>query len=193
MAEIQINKNDKCLLQKLGYSELYLTYGIISLNLLQKQYEANIEGKETNTEHFRYEVIINYINTISKLSEETFDLLLQIIELDESTAMSLSVCFYLENKKILNDNQWNRLKELMLRIGGNAKKIHLIDLARFIDRNEFSVNNMIELLQAEPGIYDAFAMHKFNDSIEVMNVLQKSPLGKVKNYAKNRYNQLIKN
>ncbi|MCB9329413.1 MAG: hypothetical protein H6572_12085 [Lewinellaceae bacterium] len=192
MAEIQLGKYSKKLLKKLGYSELYLTHGIISMTLLQKQYEDYIEGKETNTEHFRYEVLINYINSISILSEETFDVLLSIIKLDEDTAMSLSVCYYLENKKKLNDIQWQRLKKLILKIGGSTKKIHLIELARSIDRNDFNVKKMIELIKANPGIYDAFAMHKFNDSIEIMKILQESSLKKVRNYSKNRYNQLVK-
>ncbi|MCB0692126.1 MAG: hypothetical protein KDC16_10810 [Saprospiraceae bacterium] len=192
MAEIQTSKYYKNLLQKLGYSEQYLTHGIISMTLLQKQYDDYIRGKETNTEHFRYKVLINYIDTISTLSEEIFDVLLSIIKLDEDSTMSLSVCYYLENKKILNDIQWQRLKNLITGYGGNPKKTHLIDLDRLIDKNELSIKKMIELIKVNPGIYDAFAMHKFNDSIEIMKILQESSLKKVRNYSKNKYNQLIK-
>jgi len=192
MAEIQISKYYKNLLERLGYSEQYLTHGIISMTLLQKQYDDYIRGKETNTEHFRYKVLINYIDTISTLSEEIFDVLLSIIKLDEDTAMSLSVCYYLGNKKKLNDRQWQSLKKLITEYGGNPKKTHLIDLDRLIDKNELSIKKMVELIKVNPGIYDAFAMHKFNTSIEIMKVLQESNLKKVRNYSKNRYNQLVK-
>ena len=159
---------------------------------MQKQYEDYIDAKETNAEHLRYEVLVKYIATISKISEDSFKELLLLIEFDEDNTMSLSICHYLVKRKLLNDSQWERLKKLMLKIGENSKKIFLIDLERKIDSNEFSEKEMINLLKEYPESYDSFAKNKFNESIEVMKVLQQSNLKKVKNYAKNRYNQLIK-
>lgn len=107
----------------LKYNQLWLDYKILTLDILQTQVNEFNNGKDENTEHYRYETFKNYLQTQSSLSEEQISHLFDIIKTDSDNSMASSMAIDILKTKTLTESQFNLVADLLkLSFGNNMQK-----------------------------------------------------------------------
>ena len=178
------------ILKELGFSELYLKYAFVSLKEIQ-EFKLNLIN-DNHGEHYRYKVLNNFLRSKETIDIEEFEGLIQVLTIDSNSSMVLSFCHDLLNSQKLNNNQFNVIFNLMTSLGENKKKLELILLEKDIHNKLLMEEDMVLLLQKNPGYYDSFARNIFTNSLIIMKELKNSKIKKIRNFAKNRFDYLIK-
>jgi hypothetical protein len=114
-------------LTKLGYTSKWIEYGVLSLEQLEKDLQNYQQPNgDRNTEHYRYRVLIEYVNNKSGFSNEELDHLLELIVEDPDPLMTRSfVIFYLLKRDILTDSQFVAFGEHALAREAKISKAYL--------------------------------------------------------------------
>ena len=78
-------------LSQLGYSPRWLEYGILTENALNTQYADRRRGDDPNTEHYRYKIIVDPLNTREHFDNHTIANILELMQADADRTMAVSV------------------------------------------------------------------------------------------------------
>jgi hypothetical protein len=127
-------KSDKFgALMELGYTSKWIEYGVLSWKQLERDLvKLHQPDSDLNTEHYRYKVLIEYVNTKSKLSNAELDHLLELIVQDPDPYMTHSfVMVHLLKRDVLTDDQFLAFGEHILASKAEISKVYLnCDLLR---------------------------------------------------------------
>ncbi|MES2133138.1 MAG: hypothetical protein V4506_12400 [Bacteroidota bacterium] len=118
----------------LKYDQLWLDYEILTLDLLLKQANEFKNGKDENTEHYRYATFKNYLQTQSFLSEQLITNLIDIIKIDSDISMASSMAINLLKTKTLTESEFNTVTDFLKRSFSN-------NMQKYIDRETVSRHN----------------------------------------------------
>lgn len=93
-------------LTQLNYSPKWLESGILTEDMLAKQIEELNQGKDTNTEHYRYGVIRDYLQNRENIDDRSLAHVLELMLIDSDQSMSSSILIGLLKKRTLTDEQF---------------------------------------------------------------------------------------
>ena len=104
-----IDKELENQLAKLGYTHLWLDYGILTLKYLLAQEQEFDHGDDKYPEHYRYRALRDYLISKNKLSDIEFDNYLKLTLLDEDPVMAGSAAVDLFRMIDLSELQFQKL------------------------------------------------------------------------------------
>lgn len=96
-------------LSKIGYTALWLDYGVLTLDDLITQEQILDISEDKNKEHYRYSTFRQYLSTKSSLSDIAFENYLQLTLTDADPIMAASAAIDLFHKIDLTDLQFQQL------------------------------------------------------------------------------------
>lgn len=114
-------------LKLLKYDQLWLDYGVLTLDLLQNQVKEFSHDKDKNTEHYRYKAFINYLGSQSTLSDELVNKLFEIIKIDPDIFMASAMALDILKTKAITESQFKMVSGLLKQIFGD-------DMQTYVDR-----------------------------------------------------------
>lgn len=78
-------------LKLLGYNKLWLDYGVLTIDGLDKQVREFNTGEDQHTEHYRYRTFKNYIQSHLCLTQIEITQLLEIVKTETNYSVALSM------------------------------------------------------------------------------------------------------
>jgi hypothetical protein len=118
--------HDKLL--RLGYSQLWLDNGMLTVENLDNQIKELDLGEDDNTEHYRYRTFTNYFNLQTSFDNSILKQILQLLQSDRDKTMAGSATVALLRKSCLTDEQFDIVVEFLQTFGDWTTK--QIDKAR---------------------------------------------------------------
>ncbi len=116
-------KHIKVDLLELNYSIKWLETNILTIPILKEQIEEFNKGKDLNTEHYRYKVLKNYIESKEKFTNIEIKNIIDLTLTDKDTSMSSSVLIELFRKDNLTEKQFNDIKIALKSFGEWTNKV----------------------------------------------------------------------
>ncbi len=136
------NKADSTELTILGYTSKWIEYGILSLEQLKKDLsEFRQPNSDRSTEHYRYKVLIEYVDSKREFSDDEIDRLLELLVQDTDPAMAHSfVIFDLLKRDVLTDQQFTSFKSHPLAKEADISRAYSIcNLLRSLQRDGLTI------------------------------------------------------
>ena len=96
-------------LAKLGYTQLWLDYGVLTMEYFLAQEQELEHSDDKWTEHYRYRAFKDYLSSKSQLSDIEFDNYLKLTLHDEDPVMAGSVAVGLFRMTDLTELQFQKL------------------------------------------------------------------------------------
>lgn len=109
-------------LMKLGYTGLWLDYGVLTLETLAQQYHTIQTDDDQNTEHYRYGTFRQYLVNNATLTDEQLNNYLQLIHADEDNMMASAAAQDLFALVHLTDAQFKKTCHEISRFDGEWTK-----------------------------------------------------------------------
>lgn len=109
-------------LLRLGYSQLWLDSGILTIDNLEKQIKELNLGEDENTEHYRYRTFINYFHQQASFENNTLNQVIHLLQTDCDKTMAGSATVDLLRKSSLTDEQFDTVAEFLETFGDWAAK-----------------------------------------------------------------------
>lgn len=107
----------------LGYSTLWVEYGILNTDYFQDQENRYVSSDDKNSEHYRYQTLMNYLSAKTQLTDNEFENYLQIVYSDIDPTMAGSAAVSLFSKIELTEFQFEKLCNELCRFGDWTGKI----------------------------------------------------------------------
>jgi hypothetical protein len=111
----------------LKYDQLWLDYKVLTMDLLQTQVNEFNNGKDKNTEHYRFATFKNYLQAQTSISDEQISNLFDIIKTDSDISMASSMAIDILKTKTLTESQFNMVADLLKHSFGD-------NMQKYIDR-----------------------------------------------------------
>jgi len=108
-------------LEVLGYSQHWLDYGFLSLEVLNEQYYKLNNNDDDNPEHYRYAVLVSLLD--KDLSDTDLFNLLTIIESDPDPSMAGSFTALLLRKAGTTDFRYQQIVSVLSKFGKWTEKV----------------------------------------------------------------------
>ncbi|AXE17806.1 hypothetical protein DR864_08690 [Runella rosea] len=109
-------------LLRLGYSQLWLDNGILTIDSLNQQMKELELGEDDNIEHYRYQTFINYFASQAFFDNHSLKQILEILQSDNDKTMAGSATVGLLRKSSLTDEQFNTVADFLKTFGDWATK-----------------------------------------------------------------------
>ncbi|MBS1666163.1 MAG: hypothetical protein JST58_02190 [Bacteroidetes bacterium] len=173
-------------LERLGYTTLWLDYGVLSIEYLDSQTQTFDKGIDSNNEHYRYNTLKHYLSSKDKLSDNEFDNYLQLVMNDSDRAMAGSAASDLFNKVSLTDSQFDKLCTAIKEFGSWTEKIitrH--QLLRKLNSHNLTDAQFEECLTKGDNIVQEFIIDKLNIS-QLKEIEAKGNTKKIRNIASSK-------
>ncbi|MGV0923744.1 hypothetical protein [Empedobacter tilapiae] len=110
-------------LAKIGYTILWLDYGVLTIEYLNEQEKVFENSNDQNTEHYRYSTFRQYLSSKSNLSDTEFDNYLRLTLADIDILMASSAAVDLFNMKDLTEQQFQKLCNSIGHFGKWTEKV----------------------------------------------------------------------
>ena len=117
-------------LAKLGYTNLWLNYGILTIQQLISQEQEFDNSEDKNTEHYRCGAFVDFLQNRIKLSDTDFDNLIVLILQDEDESMANAITVTIFETIELTDSQFEKLCATIMHFGDRSEKIMRYRLLR---------------------------------------------------------------
>jgi hypothetical protein len=111
------DKELKKKLAKIGYTTLWLDYGVLTIDYLTEQEQNFDNSDDQHTEHYRYHTLRRYLSDKDILSDIEFENYLSLVFEDNDQLMAGSAAADLFNKIDLTDFQFEKLCKLIGHFG----------------------------------------------------------------------------
>src|SRR5438067_2402948 len=99
------------MLTKLGYSPLWLDYGLLDEDLLRKQSKQYDTSDDKNAEHYRYVAFRAVLTKNATLDDELLDKYIRLAQLDRDSSMAQAALILLVVQPSLTEEQLDRLSK----------------------------------------------------------------------------------
>jgi hypothetical protein len=113
---------------RLGYTQLWLDSGLLTIDNLKKQIIELELGEDDNTEHYRYRTFANYFNQQISFDNNILKQILQLLQSDSDKTMAGSATVGLLWKLSLTNEQFDIVADFLQTFGDWTTK--QIDKAR---------------------------------------------------------------
>lgn len=101
-------------LEDLGYTQKWITYGVLSNEVLQFQVTEFARGEDINTEHYRYETLMNWIRQKDRITDLEIEQFFELALEDPNELMTGSAASSLFVSRIIKDDQFEKIKDYYL-------------------------------------------------------------------------------
>jgi len=108
---------------RLKYSDAWFDYGFIDEDNLMEQIEELEQGKDPNTEHYRYKAFLNFIDKHNSFEDEEIENYIKLVEADVDGLMSRNALSKLYTSSKLNLMQLDKVGRKLKSYGPWAEKI----------------------------------------------------------------------
>ena len=125
-------------LAKFGYTNLWLNYGILTIQQLISQEQEFDNSEDKNTEHYRCGTFVEYLHNRVKLSDAEFNNLTALILQDEDELMANAITVTIFETIELTDNQFEKLCATITHFGDRSEKIMRYRLLRKLKHSELT-------------------------------------------------------
>lgn len=131
-------------LEKLGYTEKWIQYGIINVELLENQLDEYHSSGDHNTEHYRYGAFLNWLKSKKGFTNKEIERYLELASEDSNKLMAGSAVKELFKSTLLTDEQFDQIKINLSQCGEWTNKlIQKETLKRRINKKSLS-NELFE-------------------------------------------------
>ena len=180
-------------LAKIGYTTLWLDYGVLTIEHLIEQEKVFENSDDQNTEHYRYSTFRQYLSSKNNLSDTEFDNFLRLAFADSDSIMAGSAVVDLFNRTHLTEEQFQNLCNSIGHFGEWTEKI----VTRQTLLRQLRTNNLTDdLLKVCIEIGDS-VIHEYILDIADTNQLEeltiKGKNKKIKNMASDKLKKLTLN
>ena len=176
-----VNKFIEEQLVKIGYTNLWLEYNILTIESLNEQVENYNNGYDKNKEHYRYATLNFFLNNNLQLTEKQLSNYLDITLNDEDKSMASSAIIDVFQKIELSENEFIQVCDTLKNFGNWTEKI--------IERHK-----LLRELKSETFSDDLFEKAvMFKDSIIHDILLKKSNLVQLEKLTVLGVNKSIRN
>ena len=179
-------------LGKIGYTPLWLDYGVLTIDFLIEQEQSFDKGDDQNTEHYRYHAFRDYLNSKTNLDDLEFDNYLKLTLADTDPLMASSAAIDLFDKVDLTDFQF---KKLCKTIGHFGKRTEQIVVRQSLLRQLRTSKLTNELFRDCIGSGDK-VIHEYiveiADSTQLQELAINGKNKKIRNIATEKLNRLIR-
>ncbi|WP_420571726.1 hypothetical protein [Kordia sp.] len=110
-------------LTKLGYTEKWIRFGLLDQDILTKQIISFQNGDDSNTEHFRYQTFINWLETKADVNDVEIQNFVELAVEDKDQLMAGSAIVQLLRHPEITDNQFKFISEKLSTFGSWTKKV----------------------------------------------------------------------
>ena len=177
-------------LTKIGYSKLWLDFGVLNLELLEEQTTLFDNNDDKNTEHYRYFSFKQYLSSKNDLSDTEFDNYLKLVFADSDSVMASSAALELFKSVELTEQQFQRLCTSIRYFGNWTEKIVT---RQTLLRKLKSSNLTDELFNECIKIGDSFVQEHIIDLVDANKLQELSIKGKnkkIRTMASERLNKI---
>ena len=101
-------------LSLLGYDSKWITYGVLTQEMLENQISTFLNEEDNNTEHYRYRTFMAFLASKQALSQIELEHFIELICLDEDRTMAGSVMIDLLSKDFLTTEQYQKVKSIFI-------------------------------------------------------------------------------
>jgi hypothetical protein len=176
-------------LTKIGYTTLWLDYGVLTIDYLIEQEQTFDNSDDQNTEHYRYQTFRYYLSSKNKLSDYEFDNYLKLTFEDSDTLMAGSAAVDLFNYVELTDLQFDKLCKAIGHFGKWTEKV----VTRQILLRQLKTSEMTTDLFKECIINGDSVIHEYILEIADLNQLKELTINgknkKIRNIATEKVNK----
>lgn len=186
------DKQLKDKLTKIGYTTLWLEYGVLTIDNLIEQEQTFDNSNDQNTEHYRYQTFVYYLSSKNKLSDYEFNNYLKLTFEDSDPVMAGSAAANLFNKVELTALQFDKLCKTIGHFGEWTKKI----VTRQILLRKLKTSKLTTDLFKECIVNGDSVIHEYLLEIADINQLKeliiKGKNKKIRNIATEKVNRLVR-
>lgn len=120
------------MLESLGYTRLWLNYEILTTDELAAQYMQFRSGEDTNTEHYRYSTLKQYLTTKQMLTDDELDAYLGLVTAEQDRAMAAAAAVDLIKLPKLTTSQFEQACKVLNSVEHRLTK--LIDRWKLVQK-----------------------------------------------------------
>ncbi|MCC6761949.1 MAG: hypothetical protein IT252_12080 [Chitinophagaceae bacterium] len=186
------DKQLKNKLSKIGYTTLWLDYGVLTIDYLIEQEQTFDNSDDQNTEHYRYHTFRHYLSSKNKLSDIEFDNYLELTFADNDQLMAGSAAVDLFTKVNLTDFQFEKLSKSIGHFGEWTEKV----VTRQTLLRQLKASKLTTALFRECLVKGDSAIHEYILDISDLNQLQELAINgknkKIRNIASEKVKRLTR-
>ena len=179
-------------LAKIGYTILWLDYGVLTIDYLIQQEQVFDKSDDQNTEHYRYQTFRHYLSSKSKLLDIEFDNYLRLTFEDNDPLMAGSAAVELFNKTDLTQQQFKKLCKTIGHFGVWTEKV----VTRQTLLRQLRTSKLTSELFKECVVNGDSVIHEYILDIADLNQLQELVINgknkKIRNIANEKLNMLTR-
>ena len=118
-----MTEKSKSNLRLLNYHQNWLEFGFLTIDNLTNQVISFDNGDDKNTEHFRYQSFLDFINAHQHFTNTQMEQFIILVNQDVDNIMAESAlrALYLSGK--LTDNQVTKVENSLIEFGNWAKRL----------------------------------------------------------------------
>jgi len=116
-------------LKTLEYNKIWLEDGILTIDLLNIQFNEYLKGTDKNKEHYRYTTFSNYLQSRPFLSDCQLSSLLDAIQIDPDSSLAHAMALDILKTKSLQKLQFEFVEKNLIQLFGN-------DMLKYIEREK---------------------------------------------------------
>ena len=180
-------------LDKLGYTKLWLTSGILTIEELIKQEQLFDNHDDKNIEHFRYNALKSYLANKSKLSDIEFDNYIKLTFNDNDNQMAGTATVDLFKTNTLTDVQFEKLCDAVRQFGEWTEKvIKRQRLLRRLRHKQLTNDLLIESIESDDSIIQEYIID-IADISQLQEIAIKGTNKRIRNLARDKQKRLTGN
>jgi hypothetical protein len=172
-------------LSKFGYTKKWFDNGLLTQEELNKQLEILKIADDTNTEHYRYKTLSDFVDSKNNISDSQLFNFLEIAINDIDTSMSSSAIVKLLEKDYLTDRQFERVSTSLTVFGDWTEKVIVRQkLVRRLKVEELTDKLFKESLVSADKVVHTILLSLVEHDIDRMEALiRKAANSKIRNQA----------
>jgi hypothetical protein len=179
-------------LAKIGYTTLWLNYGVLTIDNLIEQEQIFDNSNDHNTEHYRSQTFLHYLNSKNKLSEIEFDNYLRLTCEDNDQLMAGSAAVALFSKTDLTQQQFEKLCKSLQHFGKWTEKVVTRQtLLRKLRTSKLTSDLFKECIAIGDTIIHEYILD-IADLNQLHELVTNGKTKKIRNVAKEKLNKLIR-
>ncbi len=172
-------------LSKLGYTKKWVDSGLLTQDKLYNQLELFKTGDDTNTEHYRYKTLTDFVENKDNISDIDLSNFLELTINDTDTSMSSSAIVKLLEKDYLTDKQFERVSASLSAFGDWTEKVIIRQkLVRRLKGEELTGKLFKEsLLSGDKVVHTILLSLVEHDIVRLEALIRKAANSKIRNQA----------
>lgn len=179
----------------LGYTKKWLDYGLLTEEILNRQYVEFQKGEDLNIEHYRYATFLNWLNLKEYFTDVEIKNYIELALEDKDVLMAGAAVKELFTHSKISRSQFELIKQELPQFGNwTVKLIQREELKKSIENNKLTKDLVKQCInhskQFNENILIELIIHKTN-KMEIIEQFTKVDFGKkIRNLANEKLRSL---